>query len=450
MKKVKNWFWIICLWVFLPLYVKAGSIIYGDDVRLNENQYTFDLKAQDMDLNYISGQIKITNGKIINVVMANGWENKTGNSNTFSFQRTSAINGNYKIATFTVTMTNNSTYSISNLQYGKYTCTKDNYGNYYNLNSQKVSFSEYQNSCDNSKDATLKSVFPSYGSLAPSFNPHITEYTLKIDSDVEEVNFNAVPNHQKAKIVSGNICKLTNAYTNCYLVVESASGYRQTYLFKVSKLVIDHSLDGITNFTVHNGHLTEAFNDRKYTYTLIPDSATNPIYFSLKVNGTLITSKTCSSTSPLCELILTLNNQKFKYTFNIVTNSSPSVSTPQPSNPKKPSSSSSSESSSSNKNTPSKGTTPNKNNELPNAELPVETPPVETNPPMVEEPEVTLDPIEYNNQQKEEQSKAEAEQAINQEEESKKINLLLIGVIVIIVFIIMKIYHLYKRHKPLK
>lgn len=307
---------IITCFIGLPL-TYAGSIRFESPQKINDNQYLVYLKAKDMDTNYISGQISITNGTLTDINMSNGWVNKTGTNNNFYFYHNGIINGEYIIATFKVTMTGNSTYTINNLNYGKNECTKDRYGNYYEKSGKIVSENIYQNECLKNSDATLKILMPSTGTLSPNFDSNIDTYNLSVKNNQNQITFQAIPNSSKSKILSGTTCNLNAAETNCYIVVASELGTQKTYTVKVHKEnTIKKNVD---NFIVHNGSLTEAFKESKTTYNLVPNKNAELISFSFTVNGTQMNSQSCSAKASTCTLSITFENQKRIYTFHILT-----------------------------------------------------------------------------------------------------------------------------------
>lgn len=86
-----------------------------------------------------------------------------------------------------------------------------------------------------SNDATLKSLTSTGNTLSPSFTPNTTSYTMETASNATSVKFNAVPNHEKATLVSGETCNLTDKTTTCSIVVKAEDGTTKTYEVAVTK-----------------------------------------------------------------------------------------------------------------------------------------------------------------------------------------------------------------------
>lgn len=86
-----------------------------------------------------------------------------------------------------------------------------------------------------SNDATLKSLTSSGNTIAPSFTPNNTNYTMEAASNATSVKFDAIPNHDKATVVSGETCNLTDKTTTCNIVVKAEDGTEKTYAIEVTK-----------------------------------------------------------------------------------------------------------------------------------------------------------------------------------------------------------------------
>jgi len=213
----------------------------------------FSLIIKDIDLNYIKGNISVTNGTITNITTTSGWMNKTGINNSFYFYHDGIKVGDYLVATFEVTMSmaGNSQYSIENINYGTYNCQKDMYGNYFGENGDIVSESVFNNTCGKSKDATLKSLSPSVGILSPSFSSEHYYYALNVPNTVSSVVFDTITTNKYAS-VSGKKCILTSNVTDCNIKVTSEAGSIQNYYVTVFKENSVSSDSFITNFKVHN------------------------------------------------------------------------------------------------------------------------------------------------------------------------------------------------------
>lgn len=402
-----------CLCMF-PMLVNAGSISLNNPIRISNEKYTFTLTIKDLDLNYISGKIKITNGFITKITMANGWENKTGTNNNFYFYKDGLSKGNYLVATFEVTMTGNSEYTLSDFQYGANLCKKDNYGNYIGKNGNIVNETTYKNECEKSKDATLKSLVPSVGTLSPSFSSTTDFYSLKVNQDINTITFQATPKDEKAGIISGTYCTLTNLITDCEIKVKAEAGDIKSYIVRVYK---DSLESQINDFKVHNGKLNTTFDENKTNYTLTPDANAEFIYFSFLMNGSEYTSDKCRTNASSCSMTLTLNNRKQNYLFTIVGNNTKEAvemeeeaKTITPTTPKS---------------TKKKTET--------NTKMSINQTPVKEEADINKEEEPTIDPIEYNKMK--EQIISETEKTLKKEEKANKKNTFLIILSILNIFV---------------
>lgn len=329
MKLLKKYFILLIIGVLLPNFVKAGSISFSQAEKISELSYKFTLSVEDISLNYIDGKINITNGTISKITMASGWVNKTGNNNNFHFYHNGASNGNYTVATIEVAMTGNSRYTIENLKYGLHKCTIDNYNLYYNENGNVVSRAEYNASiCSVNSDATLKSLTTSNGNISPTFDKALELYNITVPNSVSNLTFYAIPNSNKAKVISGTTCSLKVGITVCKIVVQAEAGNTKTYSITVTrKNAENNSLStdaSIRDLQVHNGTLTKTFNPNIKEYDVKVDKGANYIYFTFVANsnGQTYTSQKCNITTDTktCTLTITAEDKQTKksYVFNII------------------------------------------------------------------------------------------------------------------------------------
>lgn len=398
---------ILSLFIYLlPIKVSAGSILFGDPEQISSDKYQFQLMIQDIDMNYIQGNIKVTNGSITNVTMSSGWINKTGNSTNFYFYRNGVSKGDYVIATFEITMTGNSEYSISGINQGVYKCKKDIYGNYFGENGKIVSLSTYNNTCGRIDDATLKSLSPSVGTLSPNFSSENYYYDLYVPNIASSVRFDVEATNKNASII-GKKCILTSNVTNCLIQITTEVGATKTYHITVYKENNNiPSTTFITNFKVHNGFLNKDFDINTTSYNVTPNKDAEYIYFSFKMNGTNYTTDKCSSDSANCKVTVTSGSMNRQYTFYIFNNNE-ETEKEEISNEIKignsKTSSSKSTTKSSNKKTTNK-TTSKESEEKESKEVVQDE----------EKKEETIDPIEYNKENKKEDQKIEKNEKKNE------------------------------------
>lgn len=295
--------------------VNAGTISFNNPIKISDNKYRFTLTVDDIDLNYLSGKIKITNGTLTKVTMANQWISETGNDNTFYFYRNGLGNEESLIATFEVEMTGNSEYTIDNLNYGMLKCQKDNYGHYFGPTGNLVEASSFTSVCTKSNDATLKSLSSKAGTLSPVFSSTNYSYFLQINKYATAVFFDAVPNDEKAEVKSGKSCTLKDETTKCNIIVKSEAGTTKTYTVTVSKTKDTSTF--VDNFKVHNGVLNQEFNKNTLSYKITPTEDAEYIYFSFDLNGDTHESQKCSVNSSTCTLTISNLGEKRTYSFMI-------------------------------------------------------------------------------------------------------------------------------------
>lgn len=328
MKKIKNYLIGMIIFLLLPVLVNAGEIRFNHPVKTSNNTYEFTLTVDNIILNTISGSIGVTNGKITKITMSNSWLNKTGNNNTFYFYRNGSMTGSYTVATIEVTMTDNSEYTVHNLSYKLNKCVKDSYGNYFGENGSIVSKSTYDETCSISKDATLKSITPSSGSISPKFNPSLELYSITVNNKVSSIKWNPIVNNSKAKVISGSTCSLKVGINLCKIVVEAEAGNQKTYTITVTrKNVYNNTLStdaSISNLVVHGGTLTKTFNPNTHEYDVKMNKNASSLYFTFITNSNKQnhTSKACTITdgTKTCKLTITAEDgvTKNSYLFNII------------------------------------------------------------------------------------------------------------------------------------
>lgn len=328
MKNIKK-FLILFTGVFLlPLFVRAGEIRFNEPVKTSKNTYEFTLTIDNIRLNSIAGEIHVTNGTITKVTMSSSWINKTGTNSKFYFYRNGASTGSYKVATIEVTMTDNSEYKVSNLDYKNNKCVKDNYGNYFGEAGTLVSKATYDATCSISKDATLKSISPNVGTLSPKFESSLELYSLVVENNISSIKWNPITSSSKAKIVSGSTCSLKVGINLCKILVQAEAGNQKIYTITVTRKNTSNttlSTDAsISNLKVHGGVLTSSFSANKKEYDVKVDKNTKSIYFTFVTNSNKqsMTSKPCSITedTKTCKLTITAEDGKTKnsYLFTIL------------------------------------------------------------------------------------------------------------------------------------
>lgn len=324
--------------------VNAGTLSWKNATQLSSNTFEFYLEASDLNLNYVSGIWEIENGKIIDITMNDGWINKTGNNNTFYYVHDGIKSGNYKIATIKIELVADGKTKINQIDMGSNKCLKDSYANYFSPSGTIINEQDYKKVCL-SNDASLKNLILSDGTLSPSFQSNITNYTTTVSYQVNQLRYTPILNNQKAKIISENHCSLVVGENVCKIIVEAEDKSQKTYMIYVTREsektneTINNDTS-IRDLTIENGILTEEFDPKQKEYTIEIDESVKTITLKYTMNANNI-----SYTIPVVidknnlsyDLVITsLNNQhKNQYHFNFVVkqkeeNNPPSDSEPNP------------------------------------------------------------------------------------------------------------------------
>lgn len=327
MKNIKKSLIMLLMMLFIPNFVHAG-VYFTKPVQKSKNIYQFELKIENENINYIRGHLSIKNGELTKVIMDSDFKNETSTNNEFYFYHDGVKKGTYKVATFEVTITDNSKYEVLEFDRGINKCFKDKYDNYFDNNGNIVSKKEYSNICSKSSDATLKSLSISSGKISPTFNPTLELYSANVENDISEVTFSAIPNDKNAKVISGIKCALSEGPNICKIVVEAENKDKKTYQITVvrknSYNKKESSDASIRNLEVHGGELTKTFKESKKTYDVLVNKKTKEIYFTFIMNSNdeEFTSKPCKITdnTKTCKLTITAEDGKTKniFTFNII------------------------------------------------------------------------------------------------------------------------------------
>ncbi|MDE5830438.1 MAG: cadherin-like beta sandwich domain-containing protein, partial [Clostridia bacterium] len=86
-----------------------------------------------------------------------------------------------------------------------------------------------------SSNANLKSLNLSNGSLSPSFNSSVTEYTVSVPYEVSKINVNAVADDANAKVAVSSPELVAEGTTNITIKVTAENGASKTYVIKATR-----------------------------------------------------------------------------------------------------------------------------------------------------------------------------------------------------------------------
>ena len=115
-------------------------------------------------------------------------------------------------------------------------------------------------------DSTLKDIVINNGTLTPTFNSNILEYTINIDKDINNVNVIGIPTISSSIVTGNGNYDLDNEITEVSLVVVSEDSNKTTYKLKFIKEVDKSSK--IKNLTIKDGKLTPTFESITTNYNI--------------------------------------------------------------------------------------------------------------------------------------------------------------------------------------
>ena len=120
-----------------------------------------------------------------------------------------------------------------------------------------------------SSNASLKGITVSQGSLSPSFDPDILDYTVNVDNEVTSIDIGATLN--KGQTISGTGShSLSLGDNNIPLVVTAEDGTINTYNIKVIR---NNEVDPtLSNITTDKGNISPTFSSNTVNYVLYLDS----------------------------------------------------------------------------------------------------------------------------------------------------------------------------------
>lgn len=320
---------ILCSFMMCTnVYAEEDSPLKWTTTQTGNNTFQFTLSVEGVDLNYVSGTIQLTNGRITNIQTVGEWQNRTGNSPEFYFWRSGISTGNYTIATVDVEIYGEASLEVDAFTSRANTCAKDPYGLYFGPNGTTVTESEYRNLCFNG-DATLKNIYVSSGTLSPEFNRDIFKYTITVPWNVDTMTFTPIVNVSSSTVISGTTCALNEpgSATTCEIVVRAENGTERIYQIIVNREKepepIKSSDTSISNLKVENGTLTEEFRKEITEYTVYVKKGTEYVSFEyiLDSDGSKHLANFKIETLPsLYELVVTAEDGKTTkiYRFNIL------------------------------------------------------------------------------------------------------------------------------------
>lgn len=191
-----------------------------------------------------------------------------------------------------------------------------------------------------SNDATLKTLTPNTGSLSPAFTSNNTNYTMKVGSGTTSVNFNAIPNHDKASVISGTTCNLADKTTTCNIEVQAEDGSKKTYAVVVTKddPQPEKSSDATLKSLSSKGYdLIPTFDPNTTNYTMEAASNATKVNFDAITNhdkASIVSGSTCDLTdkTTTCRIVVQAEDGSEKTYEVAVTKRDPQPEEPPKSN----------------------------------------------------------------------------------------------------------------------
>lgn len=153
-----------------------------------------------------------------------------------------------------------------------------------------------------SSDATLKDLTLNVGALNPNFQSNILQYSTKVPNETTELMFYPIVNHEKAKVVSDKICKLSVGMNTCQIIVEAEDQTRATYYIFVEREKESNpnptpSDDAtLKELKLSSGELSPLFQPNIFQYSAIVSYDVEFVIFAPIVNhekAKVVNDKTC-------------------------------------------------------------------------------------------------------------------------------------------------------------
>lgn len=310
------------------VFAEEDSPLKWATQQTGNNTFRFTLSAENIDLNYVSGVIQLTNGRITNIQTIGDWINRTGNEKEFYFYRNGISRGTYQIAYIDVEIYGDSSFEVDAYTSRANTCAKDPYGLYFGPEGTIITEEAYRQQCFNG-DATLRFLYTSSGTLSPEFNSDILKYTITVPWNIDTMTFDPIVNVSSSKVITDKTCKLNGpgSATTCEIIVEAENGTRRIYQIIVNREKepepVKSNDTSISDLVVGNGTLTEEFRKEITEYTIYVKKGTEYVSFeyTLDSDGSKHLVNYKIETLPsVYELVVTAEDGKTTkiYRFNIL------------------------------------------------------------------------------------------------------------------------------------
>ena len=148
-----------------------------------------------------------------------------------------------------------------------------------------------------SSNNNLIDIIPSVGTLSPSFNYSLNEYSLKLDSSASLLSFSVITEDRFATVTGNEVQVIPDNESTRKITVTAEDGSKKVYTIHVYKDRTDEAR--LASLSINGYTFNETFDKDKFNYTLtVPNS--KQLILSSEVKATAVDSNaTISKTSSL-------------------------------------------------------------------------------------------------------------------------------------------------------
>lgn len=289
--------------------VSAGTISWERSERLDDTHFKFYIETYDLEINYLAADMNVVNGNIVSITEQNGWRCKRGDRSIFTHD--GIVSGHSTIATVIIELTGTAHYQLGNVKTAAYRCFEDH--GYFGPNGNLLTYHDYRNQCFDS-NTSLSSITVSAGTLSPSFQQNVRNYTLEVENNISQITFRPTLSSVKSKIISGTTCNLNVGSNTCDIVIEAENGDRGTYRVVVTRKNVTLSGDNtLRSLGVNVGTLNPSFRSDIRNYTMNVNHSVSQILFTPVVNHSaakIVSGTTCNLSvgNNTCNIVIEAQN----------------------------------------------------------------------------------------------------------------------------------------------
>lgn len=174
-----------------------------------------------------------------------------------------------------------------------------------------------------SSNADLKNLKLNVDGITPEFNSEVTEYTLIVDSDTEEVKVQAVPDDKNANVTINGNTNLVEGQNTIQIMVKAEDGTTKSYKINVTKRMESEETNAylkLLNITGYSFYPT--FNNKIYNYSLTINEKINnlEILAETEVDGATIEiegNENLEEGENLIKIVVTSKNGEIKKEYKV-------------------------------------------------------------------------------------------------------------------------------------